>query len=738
MQPTFVTALIDLEEDRPVDKSLQRYIDLFNQLQSSGIRFHLFLSPNFRGRVSLQNGIIEYINLHDLDTYKVAPQGLPDHRNELHDTRNFLILMNAKTELVRRAIQSRMHSTTHYGWIDFGICHMFRTPHLTIQTLRGLRLPEKCMYLPGCWEQPISIFSHVAWRFCGSLFLGDEDSLLDFSDRVLNSLPSLPNLVWEVNAWAHLERNGWTPDWYKADHNDSILDIPTTSGIVRVPPNVPLYWRGGYSEFNVGSAMEQYIATSIRRYPRASVIVTQSDGLIGEDEFERFSAELGHTNTGNTPAGKEYTRLESFARKDTQSIICMLCTRQFSRPNLLLIPLDDDTFNRGLKTVLGHFPRPAWEDRKPLAFWRGGSSGCDRPMLRHRVLDVVFDHPNADVAFTPGGWPANDVLIPSRYFKDSRVDLAEHMKYKYIFIIDGNCIASAHQWVFGSGSVPIMITHPDNEYWFKQYLQPMVNYVPIKYDLSDLLEKLEWLVAHDDEAKKIAERAQYLADTIFTPEFQKAYIDKELDRILTGETSIITSRYNRLSSIPSDINEHLPTLRDYASRCSSVLECGVYEVTSSYAFASGLIGRPGTSFTMIDPHLSEKIPGFVDQCRREGLDTKFICGSDTAVSPFNVDLLFIDTWHVYALLKRELVHWNEHVNKYIIMHDTTVDEWYGEAVRGNADIAEAVRKTGFPAEEIQKGLWPAIVEFLRDHPEWVLEKRYTNNNGLTILSRVSH
>jgi hypothetical protein len=282
-----------------------------------------------------------------------------------------------------------------------------------------------------------------------------------------------------------------------------------------------------------------------------------------------------------------------------------------------------------------------------------------------------------------------------------------------------------------------VVSHPDNDFWFKQYLEPMVNYVPIKYDLSDLAEKLEWLVAHDDEAKSIAQRALHLATTIFTPEFQKAYIDFAVDRILVGETSLIKSRYTQLCATPSDIHEHLPILREYASNCSSVVECGVYEVTSSYAFALGLIGTPDASLTLVDPHLSEKIPGFLDACAREGLNARFIHSSDLDVAPISTDLLFVDTWHVYAQLKRELAHWHASVKKYIVMHDTTVDEWYGEAVRGNADIDRHVRETGFPAEEIQRGLWPAIVEFLRDHPEWTLEKRCTNNNGLTILSRVS-
>jgi hypothetical protein len=102
----------------------------------------------------------------------------------------------------------------------------------------------------------------------------------------------------------------------------------------------------------------------------------------------------------------------------------------------------------------------------------------------------------------------------------------------------------------------------------------------------------------------------------------------------------------------------------------------------------------------------------------------------------DTELLFIDTWHVYGHLKRELSRWNSHVSKYIIMHDTTVDEWLGESIRLSLNFEEQSVSTGIPVEEIIKGLWYAINEFLVQHPEWVLEKRYINNNGLTILRRV--
>ena len=100
------------------------------------------------------------------------------------------------------------------------------------------------------------------------------------------------------------------------------------------------------------------------------------------------------------------------------------------------------------------------------------------------------------------------------------------------------------------------------------------------------------------------------------------------------------------------------------------------------------------------------------------------------------DLLFIDTWHVYGHLRRELAYWHSSVKKYIIMHDTTIDEWKGETIRMGWNAQQQSIQHGIPVEEITKGLWPAIDEFLKEHPEWKLEKRYTNNNGLTILQRI--
>jgi hypothetical protein len=186
----------------------------------------------------------------------------------------------------------------------------------------------------------------------------------------------------------------------------------------------------------------------------------------------------------------------------------------------------------------------------------------------------------------------------------------------------------------------------------------------------------------------------------------------------------------------SDINEHLPVLYEYTKKCSTVVECGVRTIVSSYAFANGLKETPGNLLTMVDPDASPNMPAFLNLCKTEGVNAQFFNESDLLCPLVRTDLLFIDTWHVYGQLKRELARWHSSVNKYIIMHDTTVDEWNGETIRLGWNAVEQSKKFGIPVEEINKGLWPAIQEFLLAHPEWVIEKRLRNNNGLTILKRV--
>lgn len=203
---------------------------------------------------------------------------------------------------------------------------------------------------------------------------------------------------------------------------------------------------------------------------------------------------------------------------------------------------------------------------------------------------------------------------------------------------------------------------------------------------------------------------------------------------------LFEQEYEKRVNTPSDIYEHLATLKQYASECESVVELGVRKCVSSWALALGLINNQKEKKLMYMNDINVCDTGRLESVSAH-TDLKIITkwGNNLELAlEEDVDLTFIDTWHVYGQLKRELARFAPRTKKYIIMHDTTVDEWDGETKRNihKYDVDKQSAESGIPVDEILKGLWPAIEEFLAANTEWVLHRRWINNNGLTILRRV--
>lgn len=201
----------------------------------------------------------------------------------------------------------------------------------------------------------------------------------------------------------------------------------------------------------------------------------------------------------------------------------------------------------------------------------------------------------------------------------------------------------------------------------------------------------------------------------------------------------IQNKYDYLCSRPSDINEHLPTLYKYSKECESVLELGIRGCVSSYAFVLGLLHNNSNNKKIFLNDLKEcNIDELLKSTKDLNIKINYQWINDLELNiTENFDLTFIDTWHVYGHLKRELSLFSKITNKYIIMHDTTVDEIFGETIREKFDAISQCKETGYPLEEIMCGLKKAIDEFLENNKEWKLKEKYTNNNGLTILEKIN-
>lgn len=243
MTITFVTAFLNLQEDRPNEKSIETCIKHFVSVASSGISIVAFLSKEYIPHVeahNLENVKCIPIELDQLETYKETKEcgtlDIPPFRSPVKDTQNFMILMNAKIEFMYKAIQYDLFHTERFAWIDFSIAYVLKNIHTSTTFLRRISNSpiNTGLYFPGCWEKHAGysqVYTSIHWRFCGGFFLGDKESLLQMYTlyrRTYKTILQAKSInLWEVNIWTILENEyDWSPTWYKADHNDTIFYIP--------------------------------------------------------------------------------------------------------------------------------------------------------------------------------------------------------------------------------------------------------------------------------------------------------------------------------------------------------------------------------------------------------------------------------------------------------------------------------------------------------------------------------
>jgi hypothetical protein len=233
-----------------------------------------FLEPVRKACASNTNIQFRVMELTETETYGLLTPikaKIPAHRNKEKDTFNFLALMNAKAEFLNLIAESNPFQTDQFAWIDFSIFHVLHNAPISQKKLENLcsaKLKEDHpLVIPGCWstrsEAPEDA---IHWRFCGGFYMGTKRGCQEFFGYHRKYLPTAYNgITWEVNYWATIEvkEPTFSMRWYKADHNDSILDIPAE--FFDVKPESPVKWLT-HSATRVGTysypSLESYVPTS--------------------------------------------------------------------------------------------------------------------------------------------------------------------------------------------------------------------------------------------------------------------------------------------------------------------------------------------------------------------------------------------------------------------------------------------------------------------------------------------
>ena len=99
-----------------------------------------------------------------------------------------------------------------------------------------------------------------------------------------------------------------------------------------------------------------------------------------------------------------------------------------------------------------------------------------------------------------------------------RISLLDMSRYKYLVDLRGYGWTDRLKILLQLGRVVFIEYRPHKEWYFDK-LKPNIHYVPIKEDLSDLIDKIEWLEQNPHIYQKIANNMRELANEIFHPEY---------------------------------------------------------------------------------------------------------------------------------------------------------------------------------------------------------------------------
>ena len=205
---------------------------------------------------------------------------------------------------------------------------------------------------------------------------------------------------------------------------------------------------------------------------------------------------------------------------------CFVFAKSEEAGGLILIPDIKALSGYGKLRVLipGANEQNSWERKEAKTFWRGSTTGGYSTLAnwdslaRTKLVLLSLEHPEEiDARFNSVIQcdPEIPPMMRETGMVGKSVDRPDHLKYKYLIDVDGNsCSYERYFWLLLSNSLVIKQVTP-NVQWYYGGLEPYKHYLPVKEDLSDLLEKIGWAREHDEECHLMAARAsEFIRDNL--------------------------------------------------------------------------------------------------------------------------------------------------------------------------------------------------------------------------------
>lgn len=159
-----------------------------------------------------------------------------------------------------------------------------------------------------------------------------------------------------------------------------------------------------------------------------------------------------------------------------------------------------DLMRDDLKKSAAQWP---WKKKEFKGFFRGSRTSPERDpliLLSREAPELV------DAEYTKNqAWKSEKDTLGRPPAKE--IPLVDHCRYKYLFNFRGVAASFRLKHLFLCGSLVFHVGDEWQEFFYPQ-LQPWVHYIPVKQDLSDVRELLQFVRENDAVAQEIATRGK--------------------------------------------------------------------------------------------------------------------------------------------------------------------------------------------------------------------------------------
>jgi hypothetical protein len=223
-----------------------------------------------------------------------------------------------------------------------------------------------------------------------------------------------------------------------------------------------------------------------------------------EHDLPEFGPVMVHTGDRPINDGDPSWRSLAFARAD----------------GFTDVPVPDFLFDGWPQVGLGDYEDAAATAARAghdaaLSMRLGWIGNCDTNPVRWQMYALAREHPGLfDVQHV--SWVPDPSGAPMSSAAGNHLSLHEQVRRWGLLIdIEGRGWSARLKLLLHSGR-PVFIQERPWSEWFWPALRPMEHFIPVRRDLSDLVERVEWALAHPDEARAIGARGQALAQSQLT------------------------------------------------------------------------------------------------------------------------------------------------------------------------------------------------------------------------------